>query len=160
MIEQREHSNGGHRGALLTDFSRPAFQTAFRRYFAEMGVTVRDWEELFREMNGEGDNAAFVRTGDDGAVVGFIMFKPIAFTSWFFEETCGFIREFWVSPEARGRGVGSELLAQAEDYFRGKGMYTSILTTDTAAAFYERRGYEKAPGCRAKNKDDVYVKRL
>lgn len=156
MIEQQKHSESI---VLLTDFSDPAFQAAFQRYFTEIGVNVRDWTGLFREMN-EGDNAAFVRTASDRTVLGFIQFCPIPFTSWFFEETCGFIREFWVSPEARGRGVGSGLLARAEDYFRGKGICTGILTTDTAAAFYLRHGYEKAPGCRAKNKDDVYVKRL
>ncbi len=143
----------------LTDFSDPAFQAAFRRYFTEMSVTVRDWEGLFREMN-EGGNAAFARTGGDGDLLGFIQFCSIPFTSWFFEETCGFIREFWVAPEARGRGVGSELLTLAEDHFRGKGIRTSILTTNTAAAFYVHHGYEKAPACRAKNNDDVYVKRL
>lgn len=146
--------------ALVTDFSDARFQAAFRLYFGELGLTVRDWDGLWREMNGEGDNAAFLRAGPEGETVGFIQFKPIRFTSWFFEETCGFIREFWVSPAARRRGHGAGLLALAEAYFLEKGMHTAILTTDTAAAFYVRHGYVRAPGCRAKNGDDVYVKRL
>ena len=102
---------------LITDFSSPAFQTAFRRYFQELGITVRDWDGLWREMNGQGDNAAFLRTGQEGAAVGFIQFRPTLFTSWFFQETYGFIREFWVTPEARGMGHGAALLALAESWF-------------------------------------------
>ena len=145
---------------LISDFSDARFQAAFRQYFTELGLAVRDWDGLWREMNGEGDNAAFLRTGPDGETVGFIQFRPIRFTSWFFEESCAFIREFWVTPEARGRGHGSALLAMAEARFLEDGMRTAILTTDTAAAFYIRHGYERAPGCRAKNGDDVYMKRL
>ena len=146
--------------ALITDFTDARFQAAFRRYFGELGLTVRDWDGLWREMNGEGDNAACLRTGPGGETVGFLQFKPIQFTSWFFEETCAFIREFWVSPEHRGQGHGSGLLALAEARFLEKGIRTAILTTDTAAAFYLRHGYERAPACRAKNGDDVFVKRL
>ncbi len=145
---------------LITDFSSPAFQTAFRRYFQELGITVRDWDGLWREMNGQGDNAAFLRTGPEGAAVGFIQFRPTLFTSWFFQETCGFIREFWVTPEERGMGHGAALLALAESWFLRNGIHTAILTTDTAAGFYLRRGYIPAPGCQAKNHDDVFVKHL
>ena len=146
--------------ARITEFSDPGFQTAFRRYFEELGIAVRDWAGLFAEMDGQGDNAAFVCAGSAGAVEGFLQFRPTSFTSWFFEETCGFIREFWVAPEARGRGLGTALLAAAERFFLENGMYTAILTTDTAAGFYVRHGYARAPGIRAKNGDDVYVKRL
>lgn len=146
--------------ALIQDFTDARFRDAFRRYFGELGVTVRDWDGLWREMDGQGDNAAFLRLGPDGSAAGFLQFRPALFTSWFFEETCGFIREFWIDPALRGRGHGSALLARAEAYFLENGMHTAILTTDTAAGFYVRRGYVRAPGCRAKNGDDVYVKRL
>ncbi len=149
-----------HTDALITDFSDARFQAAFRQYFTELGLAVRDWDGLWREMNGEGGNAAFLRTGPAGETVGFIQFRPIRFTSWFFEETCAFIREFWVTPEARGRGHGASLLALAEAHALQNGMHTAILTTDTAAGFYIRHGYVRAPACRAKNGDDVYVKRL
>lgn len=149
--------------ALIFDFSDPVFQAAFQQYFAEMGVTVRDWDGLFREMDegNEGEkNAAYVRMAAGGGVIGFILFIPIRSTSWFFEETRGFIREFWIAEEFRSRGHGSELIALAERYFLERGICSSILTTDTAERFYERHGYAKASGCRAKNKDDVFVKRL
>ena len=148
---------------LISDFIAPEFQTAFRQYFAEIGIKVKDWDGLFREMNegNEGEkNVAYVRRLADGGVVGFILFIPIRFASWFFEGTCGFIREFWVSEQFRSKGHGSELIALAEHYFLEHGVDTSILTTGTAERFYERHGYGKASGCRAKNHDDVFVKRL
>ena len=148
---------------LITDFTDPVFQAAFKQYFAELGINVKDWDGLFHEMNaGDGDekNAAYVRTGLDGGVTGFIQFVPMQFTSWFFEETLGFIREFWVAEPFRDRGHGTGLLTLAENHLLEHGICTAILTTDTAQRFYERRGYSRAHGCRAKNKDEVFVKRL
>lgn len=159
QIDMRED----YTDALITDFTHPAFQAAFQQYFAELGINVKDWDGLFQEMNaGGGDekNAAYVRASADGNVVGFIQFVPIRFSSWFFEETLGFIREFWVAEAFRDRGHGAELLALAEDQFLERGICTAILTTDTARRFYERHGYSKAHGCRAKNEDEVFVKRL
>lgn len=141
---------------LISDFGDAAFQTAFQAYFAELGVRVKDWDGLFREMTEDG-NFAYVRMEGDAAV-GFIQFKPIALSNWFFEEQAGFIREFWVDPACRGQGHGGALLQKAEAFFRERGIRRVLLTTDSAAAFYETRGYRKKPCCRAKNNDPVYEK--
>ena len=162
MAEQF-NTHEGCTDLLNEDFSNPQFQAAFRQYFGELGIEVKDWGGLFQEMNrgNEGENnAAYVRTGPAGCVIGFILFIPIRFTSWFFEETRGFIREFWVAKEHRGQGHGSALLALAEAWFLRRELYTAILTTDTAEAFYRRHGYAAAPGCGAKNRDGVFVKSL
>ena len=163
MTTKQPNMREDHTDTLISDFSDPLFRTAFQRYFAEMGIHVKDWDGLFREMNegNEGEkNAAYVRTAAEVGVIGFIQFIPIRFTSWFFEETCGFIREFWVAEKFRSQGHGSALLALAEGYFLEQGIRTGILTTDTAQCFYERHGYVREPGCRAKNTDDVLIKRL
>ncbi len=144
---------------LISDFSNPVFQNAFKQYFSELNVNVDDWDGLFREMSDEGDEA-FVRLDENNEPIGFILFQPIEFTSWFFKETYGFIREFWVAKEHRSKKHGSDLLEIAEQYFYKQGIYSSILTTDTAEQFYLKRGYVKVPGCTALNEDDVYVKRL
>ena len=152
-----------YRDVLITDFTDPVFQAAFKQYFGELGINVKDWDGLFQEMNtgSEGKkNAAYVRMAADGSAIGFIQFVPIRFTSWFFEETAGFIREFWVAEAFRNQGNGADLLALAEKHFLERGIYTTILTTDTAERFYERHGYVRAHGCEAKNKDEVFVKRL
>lgn len=145
---------------MVSDFSNPLFQTAFRQYFSELGYTIRDWNGLFKEMNDDGDTIAFVRTSMDDKVIGFIQFKPVKFSSWFFEETCGFIREFWIAEGFRNRNHGTALINLVEKYFIDHGIYTSILTTDTAARFYKRHGYVKALGCKAKNQDEVFIKHL
>ena len=152
-----------HADVLVTDFTDPVFQAAFKQYFAELGINVRDWDGLFQEMNagsGGEKNAAYVRRLADGSAIGFIQFVPIRFTSWFFEETLGFIREFWVAEAFRSQGHGAQLLTLAERYFLEHGIYTAILTTDTAERFYERHGYVRAHGCKANNEDEVFVKRL
>lgn len=148
MVKQPD-MRGDHTDLLISDFTDPVFQAAFQRYFAELGIHVRDWDGLFREMNegNEGEkNAAYIRTAADGETIGFIQFVPIRFTSWFFEETCGFIREFWVAEQFRNQRHGSELIALAEQYFLAHDIYTTILTTDTAERFYERHGYVSEHG--------------
>ena len=149
-----------HSDRMISDFTDLLFQTAFKQYFSELGYTIRDWNGLFREMNDDGDNIAFVRTSMDGQIIGFIQFRPLQFSSSFFKETCGFIREFWIAEEFRNEGHGTALIGLAEKYFIDNGIYTSILTTDTAARFYIRHGYVRASGCKAKNQDEVFIKRL
>ena len=146
--------------ALVSDFDDRLFQKAFKTYFDELDIRVQDWDSLFREMNDGSGNRAFVRTACEGGIIGFVLFEPVKFTSWFFEETCGFIREFWVAGGYRSAGHGAALLSRAEDHFREQGICTCILTTDTAERFYLRHGYVYAPGCIAKNGDKVYIKRL
>ena len=128
---------------LIRDFTDPRFQAAFQAYFQELEVRVRDWSALFREMNGENDTA-WLRLAEDGAVVGFLQFQLMPVSTWFFSARWGFIREFWVSPSYRGAGHGKALLALAEAYFLAEGIHFSLLTTDTAPAFYEKLGYHRS----------------
>lgn len=144
---------------FITDFSEPLFRKAFQAYFDELGITVRDWDGLFREMTEDG-NEAWLRFAEDGGVIGFIQFKPIVLSNWFFEEKAGFIREFWVAEAHRKQGHGSALLEMAEKRFLEQGIRQTILTTDTAPVFYEKHGYRENLCIQAKNKDDVYVKEL
>lgn len=162
MYYFRENQNGMScfTDQLIFDFSNLSFQNAFKQYFSDLDISVKDWNVLFKKINDEGDNLAFIRLDENKEVIGFILFKPTVFTSWFFEETYGFIREFWVAEKHRNKKHGSELLKIAEQYLYEQGIYSSILTTDTAEHFYLKHGYEKIPGCKAKNDDDVFVKRL
>ena len=142
---------------LIRDYNDADFQEAFKAYFAELGVQVTNWEGLFEQMTDEGV-PAIVRRDEQGAMVGFIQFGRIDMTSWFFEDRYGFIREFWVAPECRGKGQGSALLEQAEAFFRKQGVVKMILTTETAAEFYLKRGYRRDEAVVAKNRNPVYVK--
>ena len=145
---------------FLTDFTDLRFQKAFQTYFQELGIQVRDWEGLFTEMNGDSHgNAADVRLDGERAA-GFIQFCPMELSGWFFSQKLGFIREFWIAPEYRGQGHGTALLGLAESWFQNQGFTGAILTTNTAPAFYTRRGYQPDPGFQAKNSDPVFIKRF
>lgn len=152
--------NDGNFNVLLQTSRDPRFFEAFQRYFAELGITVRDWDGLFAEMDRDAENRTFLRLAPSGAVLGFLQCQAIPFTSWFFTQTCGFIREFWIDPVCRGRGHGTALLREAETYFSTGGIRTVLLTTNTAADFYRARGYVPAPDIQAKNRDPVYRKHL
>lgn len=145
---------------LISDFTELLFQQAFKEYFEELGVNVKDWDGLFKEMNDEEDNKAYVRVTEDNTVVGFIMFKPIELSNWFFREKLGFVREFWISPQHRSLGHGAELLRFTEEYFLQNDIRKAILTTDTAEKFYEKNGYRKDDAFTAANQDEVFVKDL
>lgn len=145
---------------FTTDFTHPLFQAAFQEYFKELDVNVSDWDQLFREMSEDGEDKAIIRIADDNKIAGFILFKTDTLANWFFEETVGFIREFWVSREFRRTGQGSQLLALAEQYFIEHSIYKSILTTDTAPDFYISQHYVKDFSYHAKNEDEVFIKLL
>lgn len=145
---------------LLSDFTDLRFRTAFQAYFSELNISVKDWEGLFREMNEEGNNLAYLLL-TEGRALGFLQFQITSFSNWFFEEPFGFIREFWVDPAYRRQGHGKSLLHSAETYFLEHGVFRSVLTPDDGAvAFYLANGYEKAPGIRPKNKMDVFIRTL
>lgn len=148
------------RPVLLSDFTDPRFRAAFQTYFAELGISIRDWDGLFREMNDEGNNRAWLLPDSAGGVLGFLQFQLTGFSNWFFDEPFGFIREFWVAPAYRRKGFGKTLLRLAEAYFAEHGAFRSILTADDAVEFYLANGYRKAPGIRAKNKMEVLAKTL
>ena len=145
---------------LINDFSDAKFQEAFRTYFAEEEMHIKDWKGLFAEMNRQKDNAAFVRTNGKGEVVGFLQFQPGEMEHWFFRESVGFIREFWICPTYRGEGHGKDLLALTETHFMERGITRILLTADKAEGFYLCHGYRKAAGIQAKNQMDVFEKQL
>lgn len=145
---------------LLSEFTDLRFRVAFQTYFAELGIAVRDWDGLFREMDEDKTNRAYLSLDEGGGAVGFLMFQLTAFSNWFFEEPFGFIREFWVAPGYRRQGHGRALLRMTEDYFAAHGAHRSILTADDAVGFYLAHGYEAAPGVQAKNKMEVLAKTL
>ena len=81
----------------------------------------------------------------DGRVVGFATTGPGRE-----DATAGELYAIHVDPPAQGAGVGSALLAAAEQSLRGAGHREAILWTfeanGLARAFYERHGWELVPG--------------
>ncbi len=143
---------------LITAYTADAaYREAFRAYFAELGCRVTNWEGLFAEMD-ESADFSWTRRDENGRVIAFIQFTLMDMTSWFFTAKYGFIREFWVAPEFRRQGHGSQLLQMAEKTIAECGAGQAILTTETAADFYRRRGYVRNLSFSAKNGDGVFVK--
>ncbi len=145
---------------LISDFNNEYFKKAFKIYFDELDIPVKNWDNLFVHMNEDKDNFAYIRLSDENEVIGFIQFKCIELSNWFFKYPFGLIREFWISSEYRGFNHGKDLLNLAEEYFKNKNIFKSILTTDTAAGFYEKLGYIKEPYIYAENNDDVFIKTI
>ncbi len=145
---------------LISDFNDEHFKKAFKIYFDELNIPVKDWDKLFMHMNEDKDNFAYIRLSDENEVVGFIQFKCIELSNWFFKYPFGLISEFFIASEYRGLNYGKDLLKLAEEYFISKDVFKSILTTDTAAGFYEKLGYIKEPYIYADNKNDVFIKTL
>jgi amino-acid N-acetyltransferase len=56
--------------------------------------------------------------------------------------TVALLRSLAVVSLRRGAGLGSKLLAHAEDYARNLGITSLYLLTNTAEAFFKHRGYK------------------
>lgn len=146
---------------FITDFSDPVFQSMFKKYFAEIGMNVKDWDGLFEEMNTQnGGNCAYIRMCDNEPV-GFIQFTAVTLENWFLKERLGFIREFWVEEKFRRQGHGTVMLYLAEKYFKDNNIRRTVLTAEEKERqFYLNRGYSVDRNAEAKNKIEVFAKTL
>jgi amino-acid N-acetyltransferase len=68
----------------------------------------------------------------DEGVVGLEIYAPVAL-----------LRSLAVTPGSRTRGVGTALVAEAEQYARSQGVAEIYLLTTTAEPFFARVGYER-----------------
>ncbi len=88
------------------------------------------------------DFATFVAE-EAGAVVGMV--GACVLPSYARNALNGHILALVVAPEARGRGAGTRLMAQAEAWLRGRNVPRVVVNSahrrEAAHAFYERLGY-------------------
>jgi GNAT superfamily N-acetyltransferase/DNA-binding MarR family transcriptional regulator len=113
------------------------------QYFAELAQRFEDGFDPNRGVAQKTDAelpGAFIVARHHGKPVGCGMLKRIG------EET-GEIKRMWISPEARGMGVASRLLAKLEDMAKGFGWRRVRLDTnrslEEAQAMYRKAGYRK-----------------
>lgn len=106
-----------------------------------MGVQLAAVKRLLSEAELPADDLTeahlehfFVRGPADApqGVVGLELYPPAAL-----------LRSLAVAPAVRGRGVGSGLLADAEQYARRHDVKDIYLLTTTAERFFARAGYER-----------------
>ena len=147
----------------LSDFYDPRFQQAFRAYFLEIGVNLREDTDVFDHIaeSFEKENMHTFVLGDENSLAGFIMVQPECLKGSFFEERTGFIRELWVAPSGRHLGYGSQLLEKAENFFRVKRISKLILTyEEDALPFYLKKGFMPDGSYEAKNNGKILIKLL
>lgn len=80
----------------------------------------------------------------DGDIVGFVMYG-LERGDFAQDETRGVVRNLYVKPDHRSRGIGSRLLETAESALREAGAtrvsLEAMAENDRARSFYERHGY-------------------
>ena len=107
---------------LLTEANREAVTDAIARHVVTEGLLVAEADET----------------------LGFVMYH-VEEGRYQQDQSTGVIVNLYVVPEARGRGIGSELLAAAEADLAASGVDTVTLevlaANDAARRFYSRHGY-------------------
>jgi ribosomal protein S18 acetylase RimI-like enzyme len=127
---QRDH--GSH---LLADANRTPAREAAARHAVTGGLFVARVTEA-------GLDAA--PDLDSGTLVGFVTASR-ATDGFEMDIVRGVVRNIYVRPSVRGRGIGTALLAAAETHLAEQGATVvsleSMATNDAARRFYRRHGY-------------------
>jgi GNAT superfamily N-acetyltransferase len=91
-----------------------------------------------------GESVTAVLTGEPPVGLALVTLRP---NVWY-DGPVGLLDELYVAPDRRGRGLGSALLAAAEDVVRRRGGSVLEINVDgddvDARRFYERHGYRNA----------------
>ena len=99
--------------------------------------------ERIERLRDAGDRTVLVACADD-AVVGWI---DLSIVSHLVSGSYGEIGGMVVASEYQSRGIGRDLIAQAEGWVRGRGVTRMVVrsrtTRDRAHRFYIREGYSK-----------------
>ncbi|UZW61908.1 arsenic resistance N-acetyltransferase ArsN2 [Lysobacter enzymogenes] len=82
------------------------------------------------------DTIDFLVAELDGALLGVVAVQACG--------DIGLLRSLTVDANGRGRGLGQALVERAEAHARARGLLRLVLLTETAAAFFSRRGYVPA----------------
>lgn len=82
------------------------------------------------------DTIDFLVAELDGALLGVVAVQACG--------DIGLLRSLTVDANGRGRGLGRALVECAEAHARARGLLRLVLLTETAAAFFSRRGYVPA----------------
>jgi amino-acid N-acetyltransferase len=111
--------------AISVRASRTSDHAAIRELLIDAALPIQDL-----------DSAAGLRfwvAEDGGQLIGAIGLEPFGAT--------GLLRSLVVSPSHRVHGLGSALVSVLEQEVSVQGVQTLVLLTETAEAFFRRRGY-------------------
>lgn len=98
-----------------------------------------DPETLARDLAAEPRARILVRCDDDGTLLGVVWLEPVG------EGEAWYLGMLTVRPDLQARGLGREVLADAEAWVRAAGgrrvRMTVVSIRDSLIAWYQRRGY-------------------
>ncbi len=141
------------------------FQRAFREYFEEFGVILKEntdvFDELIKAQRNEGMEDVSIKKGEQ--YLGFILYQIETFrsSSGFFEQKVGYIRELWVDKQYRNQKLGTKLVEEIYNHLKKEGVSKILLTYDEdAKGFYEKLGYEYDASYSTKNGERCVVKNI
>jgi ribosomal protein S18 acetylase RimI-like enzyme len=125
--------------SAIPDASPEALE-CLRSYAAELAVRFPEgYDES--ALIAPGSTASFLVAREDG--------RPVGCVAWCRLASFGEVRHLWVSPEARGLGLGRRLLEQAEASMAAQGVGVARLGThpalSEAIALYLSSGYREIP---------------
>ncbi len=144
-----------------------AFIALFVRYYSEeftIDLPAAERAFIMSEIESgirEGYLSLLLAGGADGGIHGFILYQidtPVS--DWCLRPGSGFIRELYVLPEERLRGLGSRLVAAAERELARLEVPAIYLTTDEASAFWLSRGYHDSGLICRRNDGRIFEKDL
>lgn len=107
-------------------------------------MTAKDIEIINDRLhNSPPETAVFIAEDEHGTSLGFIHLTTG--TDYYFEDKHGHISDIIVAPEGEGQGIGSRLMAKAEEWARSSGyrrLSLSVFAQNLRAReVYERLGY-------------------
>lgn len=142
------------------------FRSNFMRYFREdIKLCLNDSQ--FDEICGE-----IVQMADKGIIsvdilleedemIGFIIYQiDSPLSDWCEKEGFGFIRELYIQPERRLKGLGASLVTNAQNSLIQTGVTNIYLTSDSSRDFWFKMGYRANGTISAINKDPIWIKDL
>ncbi len=106
-------------------------------------------ESHLAECLADESHSVYVSVDEDAQVVGYVSVHWLAYL--FMAGPEGFISELFVSPSARGQGVGTALLETVKEQAEERSCYRlSLLNGKDRESydrkFYEKQGWEERPG--------------
>ena len=119
--------------------------SADREWCGRLMVSSDPWITLKRDLDSccatlqrPGTELFVARDQGQAQLLGFVLLAAYGFAG------SPYLTSIAVGPEARGRGVGSELMAFAENQFQDRGHLFLLVSSfnQRAQQFYRRRGYE------------------